>query len=72
MLGAVPLRDRQRSNGLLALTLKPDEYVLIGNDIKVINIGGSTVRLGVEAPLELDIDRAIVRQAKLAVKGVEA
>ena len=53
---------------MLALTLKPDEYVLIGNDIKVINIGGSTVRLGVEAPLELDIDRAIVRQAKLAGK----
>ena len=56
---------------MLALTLKPDEYVLIGNDIKVINIGGSTVRLGVEAPLELDIDRAIVRQAKLAGKAVQ-
>ena len=56
---------------MLALTLKPDEYVLIGNDIKVKNIGGSDVRLGFEAPIELEIDRAIVRQAKLAGKAVE-
>ena len=54
---------------MLALTLKPDEYVLIGNDIKVINIGGSTVRLGFEVPPDVRVDRAIVRQARLAGKA---
>ena len=56
---------------MLALTLKPDEYVLIGNDIKVKNIGGSKVRLGFEVPPDVQVDRAIVRQAKLAGKGVQ-
>ena len=57
---------------MLALTLKPDEYVLIGNDIKVVLIAirCDQVVLGFEAPPEVEVDRAVVRQAKLAGKAV--
>jgi len=54
---------------MLALTLKPGEQVLIGDDIKVtlIAIRRGQVVLGFDAPPEVAIDRAVVRAAK--VKG---
>ncbi len=51
---------------MLVLTLKRDECVLIGNDIKVMNVGRDRVRLGFEVPSGIQVDRATVRQSKLA------
>ena len=51
---------------MLVLTLKRDEYVLIGNDIKVMNVGRDRVRLGFQVPPGVQVDRSVVRQSKLA------
>jgi carbon storage regulator len=51
---------------MLILTLKEDEKILIGDKItvKVVEIRGNQIRLGVEAP-----DRVLVLREKLAGKG---
>ena len=54
---------------MLALILTPNVYVLIGNKIKVMNIGGSKVRLGFKVPPDVQVDRAVVRQARLAAEA---
>ncbi len=51
---------------MLVLTLKRDEYVLIGNDIKVRNVGRASVRLGFEVPPGVQVDRSVVRYKKVA------
>ena len=51
---------------MLILTLKRDECVLIGNDIKVMNVSPGRVRLGFQVPPGVQVDRSVVRQAKQA------
>ena len=51
---------------MLVLTLKRDELVLIGNDIKVMNISRGRVRLGFEVPPGVQVDRSVVRYKKVA------
>ena len=50
---------------MLKLTLKPGQYIDIGNDIKVIFSGGSAnnIHLLIEAPKELNIVRSSVKKA---------
>lgn len=44
---------------MLVLSRKPGEKILIGDDIKVtvVRIGPNTVRLGIEAPRDMNIVR---------------
>lgn len=49
---------------MLKLTLKPGEYLTIGEDVKVIFSGGSAnnIHLLIDAPREMNIDRSSTRQ----------
>lgn len=53
---------------MLVLTRKKDEKILIGDDIEilVISCGNGKVKLGIDAPKNVPVDREEVRQAKLA------
>lgn len=60
---------------MLKLTVKPGEYVLIGNDIKIVFTGGSSsnLRILVDAPREYNIVRseALERYGMAAGPGNE-
>lgn len=51
---------------MLALTRKQGERIIIGGNIvvQVVDIKGDKVRLGIEAPREVTIDRQEVAQRK--------
>jgi carbon storage regulator len=53
------LLAQKRSEAMLVLSRKPGERILIGNDVKVtvIRIGPNSVRLGIDAPGNLNIVR---------------
>ncbi|MBI2807510.1 MAG: carbon storage regulator [Planctomycetes bacterium] len=53
---------------MLVLTRKPGEKLVIGNNIvvTVVMIEGNKVRLGVEAPSAIRVDRQEVRDRRLA------
>ncbi|MGE5543438.1 MAG: carbon storage regulator CsrA [Bacillota bacterium] len=65
---------------MLILTRKPDEAILIGEDIRItiVEIQGDKVKLGIEAPRELSVLREEIykavreenRQATLNPKGI--
>lgn len=44
---------------MLVLTRKPDESIYIGDDIyiKVLSVSGRQVRIGIDAPSEINIKR---------------
>ena len=46
---------------------KPDESLVIGDNITVtvLGISGATVRIGIDAPRELTVDRHEIRERKL-------
>ena len=52
---------------MLILSRKKNDSIVINNDITivVVEIRGDKVRLGVEAPKEVSVDRLEVHQAKL-------
>jgi len=52
---------------MLVLSRKKDEKIVIGDNITlmVIDIRGDKVRLGIEAPADVSVDREEVRAAKL-------
>ena len=45
---------------MLKLTVKPGEYILVGNDIKVVFAGGSAnnMRILIDAPKSMNIARS--------------
>jgi len=49
---------------MLVLARKEDEAVLVGDDVvvTVLEISGNQVRLGIEAPQSVSIDREEVRE----------
>ena len=53
---------------MLVLSRYRDEEIIIGKNaeivIKVIEVRGDKVRIGIEAPPDVPVDRAEVRQAK--------
>ena len=53
---------------MLKLTVKPGEYVLVGNDIKVVFAGGSAnnLRILVDAPRSMNIARSSALEKKMA------
>ena len=44
---------------MLVITRKPGERICIGDDVKItiLDVAGSTVRIGIEAPAEVPIYR---------------
>lgn len=55
----MPLTIPREGHPILVLTRRPDESVIIAGDIKitVVSIGPDRVRLGVEAPPHVRVDR---------------
>jgi carbon storage regulator len=53
---------------MLVLTRKPGETVVIGGDIRltVVSLGPGRVKLGVEAPKWMSVDRGEVHERKVA------
>lgn len=50
---------------MLVLTRKKGQSIMIGRDIRIVlvDISGETVRLGIEAPPDVDIFRSEIYQA---------
>jgi carbon storage regulator len=53
---------------MLILTRRVEETLLIGDNITVTVLGvkGNQVRLGIEAPRDMDVDREEIRERKNA------
>ena len=51
---------------MLRLTLSTEEYLMLGDDIKIVFLGGSNnhLRIMVDAPKEVDIVRSKVLEKK--------
>ncbi len=51
---------------MLILTRRVGESIIVGEDveIRVISVQGSQVRLGIDAPPEVRVDRLEIRQRK--------
>lgn len=51
---------------MLILTRRPDETVVIGNDIRVrvMGVNGNQVRIGIEAPKNIEVDREEIHERK--------
>lgn len=52
---------------MLILTRRPNERIMIGNNITVVVVGvkGNQVQLGVDAPQEMSVDREEIYLRKL-------
>ena len=52
---------------MLKLTVKPGEYLLIGNEVKVVFAGGSAnnLRILVDAPRSMNIARSSALEKKM-------
>lgn len=57
---------------MLVLSRKPGEKVLIGDDVTVtiVCIGPNTVRVGIEAPLDMNIVRTELIEVELGAEGM--
>jgi carbon storage regulator len=64
----VLLSGTQEGAPLLILTRKPGESIHVGDDIKitVIDLEGKRVKLGVDAPRHIAVDRAEIAERKRA------
>jgi carbon storage regulator len=53
---------------MLVLTRKPGESIMIGNDIRitVVQLGNGRVKVGIDAPPSVTVDRAEVHTRKTA------
>jgi sRNA-binding carbon storage regulator CsrA len=64
--GVLPLKTRRLL--MLRLSVNKNEYLMVGNDVKITFLGGnnSTLKLMIEAPKEVNIARgkAIEKRAK--------
>jgi carbon storage regulator len=51
---------------MLILTRRPHEAVMVGKDVKIMVLGfkGGQVRLGIDAPPDVEVDREEVRLRK--------
>lgn len=59
---------------MLVLTRKPGEAVIIGGDIRltVVSLGPGRVKLGIEAPKWMTVDRGEVHERKVAEDRAKA
>jgi carbon storage regulator len=60
------LKFQSKETDMLILTRRPNEAVLIGNHVRIQVLGfkGGQVRLGIDAPLTVEVDREEVRLRK--------
>lgn len=51
---------------MLILTRRPDETVVIGNNIRVrvMGVNGNQVRIGIDAPKDIEVDREEIHERK--------
>lgn len=63
----------EQRNGLLVLSRRRDEVVMLGDDIEVmvVDIRGDKVRLGFRAPRSLPVHRREVWEARQREKELE-
>lgn len=57
---------------MLVLSRQKDQSILIGDSIRVmvVDVRGDKVRLGIEAPKDVAVDRVEVRQRKDSKRGL--
>ena len=58
---------------MLVLTRKPGEQIVIGHGVRVtvVSVGPGRVKIGIEAPPEVRVDRAEIHEKVLAEQGVD-
>jgi carbon storage regulator len=58
---------RSEESAMLVLSRKPGESVMINRNVRVVvvEVRGDKVRLGIEAPKDVDVDRLEIFQRKL-------
>jgi len=56
---------------MLVLTRKVEESILIGDDVEIMVLGvsGDKVRIGINAPREIEVFRKEVKEDREAVSG---
>ena len=59
---------------MLVLSRKPDEAIIVNGNVRITVVGvkGDRVRLGIEAPRDMTIDRAEVHDRKMQFVDVPA
>jgi carbon storage regulator len=65
--GAGSVQTFGKEFAVLVLSRKKDEVLCIGDHIRVliVEIRGDKVRIGIEAPREIAVDRLEIRESKL-------
>ena len=59
---------------MLRLTVSTEEYLMIGDNIKIVFLGGSRnhLRIMVDAPKEIDVVRSKVIESKITDEEIKA
>ena len=59
---------------MLRLTVSTEEYLMIGDDVKIVFLGGSRnhLRIMVDAPKEIDVVRSRVIENKITDEEIKA
>lgn len=59
---------------MLRLTVSTEEYLMIGDDVKIVFLGGSRnhLRIMVDAPKEIDVVRSKVIENKITDEEIKA
>ncbi len=59
---------------MLRLTVSTEEYLMIGDDVKIVFLGGSRnhLRIMVDAPKEVDVVRSKVIENKITDEEIKA
>lgn len=59
---------------MLRLTVSTEEYLMIGDNVKIVFLGGSKnhLRIMVDAPKEIDVVRSKVIENKIADEEIRA
>lgn len=59
---------------MLRLTVSPEEYLMIGDDVKIVFLGGSKnhMRIMIDAPKEVDVIRSRVIENKVTDPEIKA
>jgi len=66
--------EKQGGFGMLRLTMSQEEYLMIGDDVRIVFLGGGKnhLRIMVDAPKEVDIVRSKVIENKITDEAVKA
>lgn len=68
------LMEKQGGFNMLRLTMSPEEYLMIGDDVKIIFLGGSKnyIRIMVDAPKEVGVVRSRAVENRIADEELKA